>query len=185
MKRAGIAGLALVVSAGCNPFGSGTVTARWVTAGDTAVISMPATASWCVGERRLDLRASVGDTGLGLALFPSDSALVPGDFPVVVPGGTIQVRPTARVALRWMGKVVVQGWWGDSGAVRVTKASPRALSGSGVAWLVSGLGPDSVTSLNLEFRRVPVRADTLCDIRPAPAEAPGDSAGPPAGAGVD
>ena len=185
MKRAGMAALALAVAAGCNPVGGGTVAARWVTAGDTAVITMPATAAWCVRERRLDLRASVGDTGLGLALFPPDSILVPGEYPVMVPGGMVRVRPTARVALRWMSKVIIQGWWGDSGAVRITEASPRALSGSGVGWLVSGLGPDSVTTLDFEIRGVRVRTDTLCDLQPTPVEEAADSAGQPGGAGVD
>jgi len=170
---------AAVVLAGCNPLDpSGTLQARWVTAGDTAEVTMPVTATWCVGAGRLDIRAAAGDTGLGLTLFATDSAALAGRYPVIEPGSRVTVRPSAVVALRWMSKVVLQGWWGDSGLAAVAGGRVRGLSGSGEAWLTSGLGPDSVTALTFGFRGVRVRNDTLCDAPPVPLppkEAPPDS----------
>lgn len=180
------AAIALVMAAACNPLGrSGTLTARWTTPVDTAAVTMPVTGTWCVGPGRLDLRAAVGDTGLGLAIFPSDSSALAGTYPVVQPGGQIQVRPGAGVALRWMGKVVVQGWWGDSGSVTLAGGSLRGLSGNGTVWLVSGLGLDSVTALEFSFRGVRVRNDTLCDVPVLPVAIPLDSAEILPDAGVD
>ena len=170
--------MALVVAAACNPMGgSGTLTARWMTPVDTASLTMPVTGTWCVGPGRLDLRAAVGDTGLGLAVFPLDSIALTGTYPVLQPGGQIQVRPGAAVALRWMSKVVVQGWWGDSGSVTLAGESIRGLSGNGTVWLVSGLGPDSVTALEFSFRGVRVRSDTLCDAPVLPVAIPLDTTG--------
>lgn len=178
--------LALAAAAACNPLGrSGTLTARWITPVDTAEVTMPVTGTWCVGPGRLDLRAAAGDTGLGLAVYPTDSSALTGTYPVSQPGGQIQVRPSAAVALRWASKVLMQGWWGDSGSVTLAGGSVRGLSGNGAVWLVSGLGPDSVTMLDFSFRGVRVRSDTLCDAPLLPVAIPLDTAGTLTDPGVD
>ncbi len=180
--------LAFLLVAGCNPLGgSGTLTARWTSPGDTTavLVTMPVTGRWCVGPSRLDVRAAAGDTALGLTIYPSDSSAMDGTYTVLAPGGQIQVRPSAAVALRWVGKVLVQGWWGDSGSVRLAGGPVRGLSGNGTAWLISRLGPDSVTSLEFEFRGVRVRNDTLCDRSALPVAVPLDSAGSATTSGVD
>jgi hypothetical protein len=175
-----------LASAACNPLdGSGTLTARWTTPTDTTSLTMPVTGRWCVGPGRLDLRAATGDTGLGLAIYPTDSVAFAGSYPVLEPGGQLQVRPSAAVALRWMGKVLVQGWWGDSGSVTLSGGKLRGLSGQGEAWLVSALGPDSVTALEFSFRGVRAGNDTLCDVPPLPVGIPLDSAGTLPAPGVD
>ncbi len=185
MKRSAVLALSLV-SAACNPLdGSGTLTARWTTPTDTASLTMPVTGRWCVGPGRLDLRATKGDTGLGLAIYPTDSVAFAGSYPILEPGGQLQVRPSAAVALRWMGKVLVQGWWGDSGVVTLSGGRLRGLSGKGEAWLVSALGPDSVTALEFSFRGVRAGNDTLCDVPPLPVGVPLDSAGTLPAPGVD
>jgi hypothetical protein len=176
----------MALLAACNPLdGSGTLTARWTTPTDTTSVAMPVTGRWCVGPGRLDLRASLGDTGLGLAIYPTDSVEFAGSYPVLEPGGQLQVRPSAAVALRWMGKVLVQGWWGDSGTVTLSGGRLRGLSGQGEASLVSGLGPDSVTALEFNFRGVRVANDTLCDAPIMPVAIPLDSAGTLPAPGVD
>ena len=173
MRGAPGSALALLLLSGCNPLGgAGTLTARWITPADTATVTMPVTGRWCVGPSRLDLRAAVGDTGLGLAIFPSDSAALAGTYAILPPGGQVQVRPSAGVALRWVGKVLVQGWWGDSGSVVVSGGRLRGLSGTGQAWLISGLGPDSVTTLEFSFRGVRFSNDTLCDAPVLPVAVP-------------
>jgi hypothetical protein len=179
-RRSVLAGSLLLVAA-CGPIGGGgTLTARWVAAEDTTkdlvVLTMPATATWCPGPARIDIRAAAGDSGIGIALYPSDSDAVAGTYPVLEPGAPVQLRPAAGVALRWLGKAQIQGWWGDSGSLELTGGRKRSLSGRGRAWLVSGIGPDSVLPVDLAFRRLTVRTDTLCDVRVLPAGIPVDSA---------
>jgi hypothetical protein len=167
----------LVVVAACTSVGRrGTLTARWVGATDTAMITMPATATWCPLPTRYDIRALAGDTALGISVYPVDTTALSGRYPVLVPGAPIQIRPTAAVALRWMSKVEVMGWWGDSGSVTFASSALGGLSGSGQAWLVSNLGPDSVTPVEFSFRGLRVKTDTLCDIPQLPVGVPVDSA---------
>jgi hypothetical protein len=137
-----------------------------------------------VGPARLDIRAVAGDTGFGLVIFPSDSSAMQGEYTVLSPERRMQVRPSAAVALRWVGKVTVQGWWGDSGSVTLAGGPVRGLSGRGAARLVSGLGLDSVTTLAFEFRGVRVRNDTLCDAAKLPVAIPIDSMETPPAPGV-
>ncbi len=186
MRRPPVAVVLLLLAVGCNPLDdTGTLTAHWTVPGDTAATtrSMPATGRWCVGPGRLDIRATSGDTGLGIALYASDSSAMAGTYTVLAPGGQLQVRPSAGVALRWVGKVLVQGWWGDSGTVTLSGGPVRGLSGSGAVSLVSGRDQDSAIALAFQFRGVRVQNDALCDRSEAGA-AP-DSSGTLTGDGVD
>jgi hypothetical protein len=178
VRAAWLAACSLVLAA-CVPAGGGTLHAHWATASDTADLTMPATATWCPAAGRLDIRASSGDTGVGLAIFPTDSGEGPGDYSIVEPGGPVHFRPSAAVALRWFGKVQVLGWWGDSGAVSVAGKPGGPLSGQGTGRMLSGLGPDSTVYLTLRFRGLEVRTDTLCDAPPPPLAQPTDSAAAP------
>ena len=65
---------------------------------------------------------------------------------------------------------------GGFGSVTFTSSALGGLSGSGQAWLVSNLGPDSVTPLEFSFRGLRVKTDTLCDAPQLPTGAPVDSA---------
>jgi hypothetical protein len=176
--------LALTVPA-CNPLGRpGVLSARWTSGADTTAATLPVTGTWCVGPERLDLRATSGDTGLAVAVYAADSSALQGEYPVMAPGGQVMVRPSAGVAVRWVGKVQVQGWWGDSGSVTLTGGEVRGLTGRGRVRLTSGLGPDSVTDLAFEFRGVRFRSDTTCDVPALPVGVSIDSAAPPAQPGV-
>ena len=118
----------------------------------------------------------------GASSADSDDYVVPDDDAYTIAAGNttvqiqIQVRPSAAVALRWVSKVMIQGWWGDSGSVTLAGRSFRGLSGNGTAWLVSGLGSDSVTALEFSFRGVRVRNDTECDAPVLPVAIPLDTA---------
>ena len=174
MRHPALLVLGALAAAGCNPFSpTGTLSAHWETHADTASIVMPVTATWCVGPGRLDLRAVAGDTGLGVAIYPADSGALAGSYDILEPGGPVSIRPSAAAAVRWMGKVQVQGWWGDSGNVTLTGGRARGLAGDGRARLVSGLGRDSLGLLEFSFRGVQVRADTLCDAKVPPPPAVG------------
>jgi len=159
------------------------LTAHWE-APDTADVTMAATARWCVGPGRIDLRATEGDTGLGVAFYPTDSAVVAGSYPVRVPGDAAAQRPSAGVAVRWVGKAEVQGWWGDSGTVELTGDWKTGLSGRASARIAS-VDPDAQPApLTFRFHRVPFVVDTLCDARTLPVAVPLDSSAagtPPAG----
>jgi len=149
-----------------------------MTAADTIDITMPATATWCTGPARLDIRASAGDTGVGIAIYPVDSLALAGDYSVVEPGGPVSFRPSAAAAVRWVGKVQVFGWWGDSGAVTLVGTRGGRLSGQGAGRMVSGLGPDSTIHFSVRFHGLRVQADTACDA-PVPARAPAADSGAP------
>jgi hypothetical protein len=185
VRLAFVAAFLVLASAACNPFGRpGVLTAHWEYGADTTTATMPVTATWCVGPERLDLRATSGDTGLAVAVYAADSSALQGDYPVMTPGGQVTVRPSAGVALRWVGKVQVQGWWGDSGTVTLVDGEVRGLSGRGRLWLSSALGPESVAALTFAFRGVRFRNDTTCDVPVLPVGVPIDSAAPPVQPGV-
>lgn len=185
MKGGALAAAASLLAVACNPLsGTGTLQAKWTTpAGDSAAVTMPVTGRWCVGPGRLDIRAAAGDTGVGLAVFASDSSALEGRYLVMHPDVRVTIRPASLVALRWMSKITVEGWWGDSGSVTLSGGAVRGLSGSGKVWLVSGLGPDSLTTLDFSFRGVRVQNDTLCDVPALPVAIPVDSTAtlPPSG----
>lgn len=180
--------VAMVVAA-CNPEGRrGTLTAHWGSGTDSASLTMPATATWCPGPSRYDVRAFVGDTAFGMAVYPVDTAGLSGSYAVLAPGGSVQVRPAAALALRWIGKSEIQGWWGDSGSVSFSSGTLGGLSGSGQARLMSGLGPDSVIPVEFRFRGLRVKTDSLCDAPQLPVGTPVDSPaapGAPPAPGVD
>lgn len=180
-----LAGSAIGVAA-CGGDKAATLTAHWE-APDTADVRMAATAKWCVGAGRIDLRASVGDTGLGVVFYPTDSAVIAALYPVRVPGDSVAHRPSAGVAVRWVGKAEVQGWWGDSGSVELTGGWRSGLSGQGSARLAS-VDPDADSApLTFRFHRVPLVVDTLCDVRVLPVAVPVESlsAGTPAAPGLE
>jgi len=154
------------------------MSAHWMTAADTIDLTMPATATWCTGPARLDIRASAGDTGVGLAVYPVDSLALAGDYSIVEPGGPVSFRPSAAVAVRWVGKVQVFGWWGDSGAVTLAGKRVGRLSGQGAGRMVSSIGPDSTIHFTVQFRGLPVQVDSACDA-PAPPAAPRPDSGAP------
>lgn len=179
-----LATVALVAACGGTPR-PGTLTARWGVK-DTAEVTAPATARWCVGPGRIDLRARVGDTAFGVALYPTDSAVVSAGYPVRLPGSPVTFRPSAGVAVRWLSKASIEGWWGDSGSIEVTGGWPR-IAGRGEARLVTSRDPDSALPLAFSFRGVPLVVDTLCDQPTLPVATPveTDSSGPPPADGVN
>lgn len=179
-----VAGCVVLIAACGRPPRPGALTARWGTL-DTASVTLRATARWCVGAGRIDLRARTGDTAFGVAFYPTDSVAVAASYPVWQPGQPGALRPGAGVAVRWMSKAVIEGWWADSGAVELTGGWSK-VAGQGQARLISGRGPDSTIPLAFTFRDVPLVVDTLCDQPTLPAGVPNvpDSGTPTPAAGV-
>jgi hypothetical protein len=92
-------------------------------------IAGDATAEWCAPRRLLEIRAIQGDTGIAVALFPSDT-LVVGRYRVVDPARAQAARPAAGIALRWFGQNAVEGFQGDSGWVELERTRSGGLSGT-------------------------------------------------------
>ena len=125
----GLAVGALALAAACSreksaPPPVGSLEVEWVGT-DTGKLVAPAVAEWCDSLRMLELRAMHGDTGIALALYPSDS-LAAGEYRVVSPERGDSVRPAAGVALRWFAETSIRGFRSDSGSVSLTGTGPGA-----------------------------------------------------------
>jgi hypothetical protein len=126
---------------------TGSLDAEWIGA-DTGKLSAPAVAEWCDGLKLLELRATHGDTGIALLLYPADSvppadsvapadSATPGDYPVVPPERADSSRPSAAVALRWFAETSIRGFRGDSGTVVLEATGPGTSAGRFSAYLRS------------------------------------------------
>ncbi len=127
--------------------------ARW-TGSDTGQISAPAAAEWCEGQRRLEIQAIVGDTGVALAIYPN-VVLSPDTYPVAEPARRDSLVPSARVGLRWFGATAIKGFQGDSGIVVLERTDSGHLSGNLGARARSVSNNDRVT-VTAEFRNLTV-----------------------------
>ncbi len=117
---------ALLTACGGSPR-EGQLTASWIGA-DTGKVSAPVAVAWCRDARRLELTLVQDDFGIGLVLYPADTALT-GEFPAFDPGADTVVRPSAAAAIRWFTEQAIEGYQSDSGALVLEEKGPR-LSGS-------------------------------------------------------
>lgn len=115
--------------------GAGSLEVVW-TGSDTGKLAAPAVAEWCDSLEILELRATHGDTGIALVLYPADS-LNPGKYPVIAPERADSSRPSAAVALRWFAETSIRGFRGDSGTVVLEATGPGTSAGRFSAYLRS------------------------------------------------
>jgi len=148
--------------AACQGRGSGQLVARWIGPEDTTSFRAPVTASLCGAKQRLDLLALRGDSGIGLALYPVDSAKLAAVYTVTEPGGPIQIRPGAGVAIRWFGKTAVEGFWGRQGTVTVTQDKRGRVGVAIDAMLVSSVLGGPALALTGSASGIPIAVDTTC-----------------------
>jgi hypothetical protein len=106
---------------------AGQMSARWEGSRD-GDFTAPASASWCQARRMLEVRSIRGDTGIAMALHPRRS-LAAGSYRIVEPAKAESVPPAAAVAVRWLGKNLVQGFRSDSGQLELERSSTGQLSG--------------------------------------------------------
>jgi hypothetical protein len=104
---------------------AGSLEVQWV-GSDTGRFTAPVVAEWCDSLRLLELRALRGDTGVALALYPTDS-VAPGQYKVVPPQRGDSARPAAAVALRWFAETAIRGFRSDSGTVTLTAGAGRGV----------------------------------------------------------
>jgi hypothetical protein len=137
-------------------------------------ISGKADAGWCSLRQVLEIQTVQGDTGIALALYPGKS-LVPGAYRVLDPGKAESLPPAAGVAVRWLGKSVIQGFQGDSGRVDLERSGSGLLSGRVQAHAHSVVDTQRIV-LTGTFRDVAVRPDSLGCAPPEPADEDADPA---------
>ena len=154
--RAMLAGSAAAVLVGlaCSsrnspPPRGGSLQVEWIGA-DTGKLSAPAVAEWCDSLKMLELRAISGDTGVALALYPSDSvttgvAAGPADYRVVEPHRADSNRPAGAIALRYFAETSIRGYRGDSGTVTLKVLDPGAGAGRFSAYLRSATDGSKLT----------------------------------------
>ena len=151
-----LVGMAVACRASAAPR-EGHLEARWIGA-DTGQFSSFAAAEWCDDQRRLEIRAIRGDTGIALAVFP-EVVLSPDSYRVVAAGAKDSAPPTARVALRWFGPTAISGFQGDSGMVVLEQTDSGQLKGHLVARVSSVSNSDRVT-VSGEFENLAVLPQT-------------------------
>jgi hypothetical protein len=160
--------LPLLLLAACQGTGERMLKTRWVIENDTTAFQAPVIAAWCRESQRLDLLAMRGDSGIGLALYPADSVELAAVYTVTEPGGPIQIRPGAGVAIRRFGKTVVEGFWGRTGTVTVTQSKRGRLGVIIDAKLVSSVLSGPAIALTGSADGIPVGVDTSCAAAGAP-----------------
>ena len=90
----------------------------------------PMSATHCPESGLVELIAVRADTGVGLVLYPADSAqITSGAYTVFLSGTVVPPRPAASAALRWFTGVELAAFEGTSGTTQATLAD-SLLSGS-------------------------------------------------------
>jgi len=159
LERLVAAGLAGALACSAGEPAPGSLEVEWI-GSDTGKLSAPAVAEWCDGLKLLELKATHGDTGIALILYPSGSgpragpvsrtgsvakpdsvargdSVTPGRYPVIAPQRADSSRPSAAVALRWFAETSVRGFRGDSGTVVLEATGPGTSAGRFSAYLRS------------------------------------------------
>jgi uncharacterized protein involved in copper resistance len=97
----------------------GKLTAAWVGA-DTGKLTARPRAVFCAGESRLELTATNGDAGVGLAIYP-DSELAAGTYDGFDPGVDSIRRPGVTGAARWFTERAIEAYQSDWGSLQLTR----------------------------------------------------------------
>lgn len=146
-----VLGVALLVACGPGGQSGGVMDITWVGA-DTAQIRAPATARWCQEGNWLEVTGLLGDTGVGVVVYPEDSIRA-GAYPVHDP--TDSLGSGAAIALRWFGANAVYAFQSRSGSVSVAEESDGTIRGHFDARAVSVMRPETLAVAGT-FRHVSV-----------------------------
>jgi len=120
--------LALVAVAGCSmdrtSLGGARLAASWVNeTKEKTTVSLPAEAIWCARLHLLQVTAVSGDTGIGLAFHPGDSALS-GAYQVHEGEKLPTSGRTVSAAGRWFTETLIRGYQADSGGAVLREEKP-------------------------------------------------------------
>ena len=159
--------------AACNS-GTDAMSVVWQRDTVSAEFSLPAQALWCQDQGWLEVVGARSDTGIGLALFPSDTTIA-GRYPIVLAlERADSIRPLAAVAVRWFSKDELLSFEGVEGEV-VIEHTGEGVAGRFHARLRAPVGIDSLL-LEGEFRETPLTRGGIECQRVGPDSIGGDSA---------
>jgi len=152
--RSALAAVGVVLLlAGCD-FGPGPMRVVWQHDTISAEFSLPVHSVWCRDQGWLEVVGTRSDTGVALAIFPSDTTIT-GRYPIVLPlERADSMRPSAVMAVRWFSQEELLSFEGVEGEV-VVERTVEGLTGRFHARLRAPVGIDSLR-LEGEFRRTPV-----------------------------
>ena len=154
MKRLALLAV-LAALVGCrenDAAGPGRIEVAW-TGADTGQLHMAALARWCASDSLVQITGASGDSGVALVVMAADTSVTPGVFPVALPLRILS-RPGARVALRWPGEMLTEGFYGLSGTVTIDSGAD--LSGSFEATLQSA-NDEREISMGGTFREITIQ----------------------------
>lgn len=109
--------------------GAGQLSATWTFGELSGQLASPIAAVSCPSTRLVELTATRGDTGVAILLFPTDTVVTAGNYPVFPTVIAMEPRPGAMVALRWFESVRVEAFESIDGEVVVEGAGSGGLSG--------------------------------------------------------
>jgi len=137
--------------------GKGEIRVAWQRPDRQGEFVLSADATLCRETGVVELLAASGDTGVGIAIFPADSATVlPGAYPIFHGGNVLQEpRPGANLALRWFDRLALEAYQALNGEVLID-AGNTVLSGSFDAES-EGIERNDSIRVSGRFRGVPLR----------------------------
>jgi hypothetical protein len=121
-----------------------------------------AVATYCPATGLLEVIATQGDSGAGFVLFPSDSMVREGTYPIFLPAIPTETRPGALAALRWFDATRLDVFEGSGGEVRIESVAGDRLTGS-LAVFMRGIANSDTLLVTGQFADVPVTiGDATC-----------------------
>lgn len=140
--------------------GQGSFSASWV-GSNTGKLSGTPRAVFCREGNHLEIMASRGDVGVGLAVYPAKD-LVSGNYEGFDPQDSI-VRPGVAGAARWFTERDIRAFQSQSGSLNLVKNGAAWSGGFGLQLRRVGADTDSIM-LSGQFRGVvpgPCPADSV------------------------
>jgi hypothetical protein len=144
---------------GCRDSGAalpGDLAIQWQGEDKQGDATLAARATLCRETGLVELFAIRGDTGIGLALFPPDSAHPAARDYRVFPATTDpETRPGANIAIRWLDELTLEAYEGTGGWVRLDSSPGGVVSGALDAALRSVERSDTLR-VTARFQGVPL-----------------------------
>jgi hypothetical protein len=126
---------------------------------DTTRFRAEASAIWCQEGGWLEVTGLIGDTGVGVVVYPEDSVPA-GDYAVHDPADSL--GQGAAVAVRWFGENAVHALQGRTGSVSLAEDTVGILSGSFDARAVSTMRPETLDVRGVIQRVAVALGDATC-----------------------
>ncbi|NNG16172.1 MAG: hypothetical protein HKM89_06785 [Gemmatimonadales bacterium] len=136
----------------------GTMDVAW-TGADTTRYRVEASAIWCTEGGWLEVTGLVGDTGVGVVVYPRDSVPA-GNYAVHDPADSL--GRGAAVAIRWFGENAVHALQSRTGSVSLTQDTVGVLSGTFDAKVVSIMRPETLVVKGVIQRVAVTPGDASC-----------------------